>query len=327
MNPLDAEVGRMRLQHERGVRPDGIGIVRHAGPVGRAHLAQPGPRRFEQVRQPEPVPDLDQLTAAHNDLARAAGQRGRRQHQGGGVVVHQGHGLRGRHGGGQRVERAGAPPSPDPERQVELDVAVARRGHQGFHRRGRQRRPAQVGVHEHAGGVDHRDERGGAVGQLGDGRVRNLVRCDLTVARPPLRPDHRRLDQIPAQPGLRRDQPGIGKQQVGTRHEAPGVHVATIPPPSIPPSLSGALARALGGHRATLYAAWSFWHPLRPFCAATRRTECAPGAMWRRIRGRTQAVRRRHGRSRAGPIEGVGKSWACGLWGELRSSLMWTGAR
>ena len=57
---------------------------------------------------------------------------------------------------GRRRGRGGSPPA---RRQVELQVGVAAGA--GGQRTGAERRPAQVGVEQHAGGVDHRPQQGG----------------------------------------------------------------------------------------------------------------------------------------------------------------------
>ena len=228
---LDAEVGRVHLEDERGPRPGRLGVVRERRPVSGAHLAQPGAGGGEQVGQPEAVADLDQLASADHDLARlAAGQRGGREDQRGRVVVDHRDRLGGGYGPGQGVERARAAPGADPRGQVELHVAVPCRRHDGVHRRGRQRRPSQVRVHQHPRRVEHRGQRGSPGGQFGHGRVGDLLRGDLLVPGPLLGAAHRRLDQVAAQPAFGLRQAGIGQQQVRARHVAPAIHVANDTP-------------------------------------------------------------------------------------------------
>ena len=229
---LDAEVGRVHLEDERGPRPGRVGVIRGRRPVGGAHLAQPGAGHLEQVGQPEAVADLDQLAPADDDLVDVrAGQRGGRQHQGGRVVVDHGHRLGGGDGPGQGVERSGTAPGAHPQGEVELHVTVAGRRHDRIHGRGGQRRPSQVGVHEHPGRVDYRGQRGGTGGKFGHGRVRDLLRGDLPLSGPLLGPAHRRLDQRPAQPAFGVRQARIGQQQVGARHAAPIRGVRGVVPP------------------------------------------------------------------------------------------------
>ncbi len=82
---LDAEVARVHLEDAAGVRADGSGVVVQRGAVRRAHLAQPGAGRGDEVGQPEAVAYLDHLAAADDDLA-ARGQRRRGEDEGGGPV-------------------------------------------------------------------------------------------------------------------------------------------------------------------------------------------------------------------------------------------------
>ena len=186
----------MHLEDERRPRPGRRGVVRQRRPVRGAYLTKPGAGGDEQVGQPEAVADLDQLTPADHDLLGVrAPQRGGREDQGGRVVVDHRDRLGGRNRPGQGVERTRAAAGADPGGQVELHVAGARRRHDGVHRGGGQRRAAQVGVHQHPGRVDHRGQRGGPRGQLGDGRVGDLLGGDLPVPGLLLGAAYRRLDQ------------------------------------------------------------------------------------------------------------------------------------
>ncbi len=216
--PLDAVVGGVHLEYEAGVRGDGLLVVLGGRPVGGADLPQPGAGTGEQVGKAEPVADLDQFAAADDDLPAAAGQRGGREDEGGRVVVH--HAGRGGRGNRppQRLDDAAAPlPGPRPRLQVELDVAGPRRGEQRVRRRAAERRAAQVGVHEDAGGVDDRGKRRGGRRQFRRRRVGHQVRGDLAAAGPVLCAGDRRLDQVPAHPALRRPHSRIGQQLVGSR--------------------------------------------------------------------------------------------------------------
>jgi hypothetical protein len=148
-------------------------------PVRRAHLADARAGRFEQIRQPESVADLDQLAAADDDLA-ARGQGGGRQHQRGGVVIDHMHGLRPRHGAGQRGEHAAAAASPLAGRQVVLKIGIARGGLNRCGRRSGQGRPAEVGVQQDAGGVDDPGEAVGPGRQRRDRGVGDLGRRQVS---------------------------------------------------------------------------------------------------------------------------------------------------
>ena len=221
----------MHLEDERRPRPGRRGVVRQRRPVRGAYLTKPGAGGDEQVGQPEAVADLDQLTPADHDLLGVrAPQRGGREDQGGRVVVDHRDRLGGRNRPGQGVERTRAAAGADPGGQVELHVAGARRRHDGVHRGGGQRRAAQVRVHQHPGRVDHRGQRGGPRGQLGDGRVGDLLGGDLPVPGLLLGAAYRRLDQGAAQPAFGLREARIGQQQVRARHVAPAIHVANDTP-------------------------------------------------------------------------------------------------
>ncbi len=213
----------MHLEDEAGVRPDRRGVVGDRGPVRGADLPQPGPRRGQQVGQAETVADLHHLAAADDDLA-AAGQRGRRQHQRGRVVVDDVHVFRLRAGRTQRVQGAPAAPGPLPGGQVVLDVGAPGAGLQRRPGRRGQRRAAQVGVQQHPGGVDDRAQRRGAGRQQPGGQVRHVLRRDLTPAGPVLgRGDHL-LDRGRAQAADRLGERGLREQRVRARYPPPAVH-------------------------------------------------------------------------------------------------------
>ena len=65
--------------------------------------------------------------------------------------------------------------------EVELDVDVAGGRHDRVDRGVRQRRPAEVGVHDDSGGVEERPEGGAPGGQGRERRGHDVVRGDLTV--------------------------------------------------------------------------------------------------------------------------------------------------
>ena len=76
----------MHLEDATGVRTDCGGVVGQVRAVGGADLPQPGAGGGDQVRQPEPVADLDHLAAADHHLA-TGGERRRGEDQGCGPVV------------------------------------------------------------------------------------------------------------------------------------------------------------------------------------------------------------------------------------------------
>ena len=127
----------------------------------------------------KPPPDLHQLAAGDDDLA-PGGERGEGEQDGGGVVVH-----------GEAVLGAGQPPQQAPEvrvarpaaarLQVELERRVAARDRgRRLEARPGEGRPPQVGVQDHAGGVDHRPER-----RLQGGGVRHDRVGAVDLRRPP----------------------------------------------------------------------------------------------------------------------------------------------
>ena len=143
--------GRRRRRHRP--RP----VVGPAGAVGGPDLDQAGAGLGHHVGHPEPAADLDQLAPGHDDLP-APGQGGQHQQHGGGVVVdHQGRlGAAGPGQQGAGVVAAG------PRRPVAGRTRGWSSGRTSDRqRRGAERRPAEVGVEHHAGGVDHRLEQGG----------------------------------------------------------------------------------------------------------------------------------------------------------------------
>ena len=157
--PDDPEVRLVHPQDRPRLARDRLAIVRDAGAVRGADLHQPRARLGEDVGDPEPVADLDQLTAADQHLAAARDRREAQQH-GRRVVVHGQPRLRARQAR-QQVGEVVVPRSATPRRQVVLERRVAGRhlAHP-LDRNLRQRRPAQVGVDDHAGRVQHRTQAG-----------------------------------------------------------------------------------------------------------------------------------------------------------------------
>ena len=155
----DAVVAGVDLHQRAGMLADGGGIIRGAGLVGRADLAQRRAAGGHDLRHAKAAANLDQLAARDDDLA-AGGQRREEQQHGGRVVVDDQCALR----AGQAAEER-------------LDVGIARAAPAAFHivfqggialsgvRGGFRRASAQAGaskirVKHDAGGVDDRTERG-----------------------------------------------------------------------------------------------------------------------------------------------------------------------
>lgn len=138
----------------------GLAIIREPRAVGGAHLLQAGEPAADDVRDPERAPDLDQLAPRHDHFL-VRGQRVEAEQDRGGVVVDHDPVLRSGHRPDQarqvRVARAALAAL-----QVKLQVEIAGRLGQGRDRGLAQRRAAEVGVQDHAGGVDHPPQRGPA---------------------------------------------------------------------------------------------------------------------------------------------------------------------
>ena len=187
----DPEVAVMDPQNGRRLGADRPLVIRQPGLVGRAHLAQPGPRDLEDLRQPEAAADLDELTPRYDDFA-AGGQYAQGQNRGARVVVDH----RRRLGPGQFSQEprdARGPPTPLSLLELEFEVAVSP-GHRGdgFHRLLRQRSPPQPGMKQDPGRVDHGAEQGpgiqdnlpGSSGQAEriDGRVLAVLKTQPGLA-------------------------------------------------------------------------------------------------------------------------------------------------
>ncbi|KOV21656.1 hypothetical protein ADK58_30665 [Streptomyces sp. XY152] len=228
----DAEVGGMHLEDEGRLRSDGPGVVLRGRAVGRTHLAQPGPGGDQEVRKPEAVPDLHHLSTADHDLL-ADRQRGRGEDQRGCPVVDDVHRGGGLHPGAKRGQRGTATAGPCPGLQIELDVG----GPGGLLHRppggGGQWRPAEIGVEQHPGRVDHRLQAAHRPRQEGDRRVHHPFRLHDPLSRLLLRLPNRRLDPLRPDPVRRVQQTEVTQQHVGTGNPSPrirhGAHFFTCP--------------------------------------------------------------------------------------------------
>jgi hypothetical protein len=156
--PDDAEVGLVHAQEERSLRPDRALVVGGPGPVGRSDLDEPSARAGEDVRDPKPVADLDQLAARDEHVA-PFGERRQCQEDRGGVVVDDQRGVRARQPPQQcgdvilpRAARAGG--------QVVLEVRVATADLADPLERGvGERRPPEIRVHDDPGRVQRPQQR------------------------------------------------------------------------------------------------------------------------------------------------------------------------
>ncbi len=227
---------RIGLIGENRARPEQAGpdIADHEcsqrGAVGGAHLADPGAGGLQQVGKPESVADLDQLAAADDDLA-PGGQRRGRQDQRGGVVVDHVHRPGRRNRPRESVKRASAAAAAPARVQVEFHVRAARRGPHRLTRCRRQRCPAEIGVHQNAGRVDHRGQgRGGRRQRRGRG-AGDARRADGPGPGQLLGAGDRLLDQRRAEQLPGRDQARVGEHDVSSRHVTARVHSRDPTPP------------------------------------------------------------------------------------------------
>ena len=170
----DAEVRLVHAQEHGRLGADRPLVVGGARPVRRAHLAQQRAGAREHVRDPEAVADLDQLAARDEHLA-PLGQRRKREHDRGRVVVHDERAL----GTGQTpqdrrdVILSRAPPTGG---KVVLEVRVAPPDLERPRERGlRERGAPEVRVDDHPGRVQ------------GPPQARRPCRLELA---------QRRLDQV-----------------------------------------------------------------------------------------------------------------------------------
>ena len=155
----------MHAQQQPGLFVDGALVVGDAGAVGGAHLAQRGVRLRHHVGDAERPADFDQF-AARDDHFAAFRQGVERQQHGGGVVVDDDGGDRGPRAIILRQQLAKQTVDVDVALttlagcEIELQIGIAGSGLanviQGVLR---QRSASEIGVQDHAGGVDHRTQR------------------------------------------------------------------------------------------------------------------------------------------------------------------------
>ena len=236
---LELEVGAVDHQERAGARRDGLLEVAQVGPVGGPDLDEGRAGAAQDVGDAEAAADLDELAARDDHLRGCAadcGTSGGPSRGEGSAAAAPAPTSDGR--AWESAARASstaeaslltetAPSAPvsrqsaasawwyrsprSPALEVVLEVAVAlgRRRH-GPGRGGGERRPAQVGVDHHAGGVDHPPERAG-------GRRRRAVpgarpRSPRRAGRAP--PPGRAGGEGRARPG---PPPGPARAPAGTR--------------------------------------------------------------------------------------------------------------
>ena len=138
---------------------DGGGIVRGAGLVGRADLAQRRAAGGHDLRHTKAAADLDQLAARNDDLA-AGGQRREEQQHGGGVVVDDQRALRAGQLAEEFFDMGIARAAPAAFHIVFKGRIVLRGVRRGFGRASAQAGAAEIRMEHDAGCVDDRTERG-----------------------------------------------------------------------------------------------------------------------------------------------------------------------
>ena len=152
---LNAVVGRMNLQDHGRVGRDGALVVGQVRAVGGADLDEPGARGRHDIGDAEAAADLDELAATHDDLF-ARGMGGQHQQHRGGIVIDDERVL----GTGERTDQLrGVLLARSARTGVDavLERAVPARdlGH-GLGGRLRERGATQVGVDDHARGINRR---------------------------------------------------------------------------------------------------------------------------------------------------------------------------
>jgi hypothetical protein len=188
----------MGAEDGAGVLGQCVGVVRPPRPVRRPHLDEPRAGLPDHVRDAEAAADLDKLAAGDHDLLAGPGQRGGgEQHRSGAVVD----GERGLGAGelGEEVLRVSVARAAGAGLRVPLEVGIAlRRSGDRVARRFGERRAAEVGVDDHAGGVDHAAQRrllraGEALARTGH-EIRIVLRARLELLAPLLDRGSRRRD-------------------------------------------------------------------------------------------------------------------------------------
>ena len=155
--PDEPEVRLVHAKEDCRLGADRLLVVGGARSVRRSHLDEASAGPGEHVRDPEAVTDLDQLAARDEDVA-PLGESGQREQHRSRVVVHDERRL----GPGEptedrrdvvlpRATRAGA------EVVLEVRVAAADLAH-AVESRFRERGPAEIRVHDDAGGVQRPPE-------------------------------------------------------------------------------------------------------------------------------------------------------------------------
>jgi hypothetical protein len=150
----EAEVAGKNLEQQRGLRSHRRFVVGQPGAVGGPHLNQAGAGGGEDLGDAEGTADLHQLAARYHHLS-VPGEGRKAEQQRRGIVVHH-HRRLGAGGGPQQALDPAVALASAAGRQIELQIAVGIEQRRQRRRHGaRQRRAAEVGVQENAGGVEH----------------------------------------------------------------------------------------------------------------------------------------------------------------------------
>ncbi|GBD09904.1 hypothetical protein HRbin22_02166 [Candidatus Thermoflexus japonica] len=208
---------------------EGLLIIPQMGPVRGADLDEARAALGHHLRDAESAADFDELAPGDQHPAPPSQGGEGEEHSRGVVVDHQG-GL----GPGQPAQEILHRRLPFPSLaglQVELQIAVSRRGADGFEGRAGEGRAAQIRMQDHAGGVDDGAGAGGMpAGQPGCGlpEQRRLQRRGLTLLNPrprfrqdlPERFDHR----VMAESRQERRRALRFQQAIHTRQRSTGIH-------------------------------------------------------------------------------------------------------
>ena len=250
------EVAGVDLEDAARPRTQSGLVVAQVGAVGGAHLAQTRPRGLHEVREPESGSDLHELTPADDHLSGAGQGRGG-EHQRGGAVRDDQSVLRCGACLQQRLPGPRAARGALPGGQVQFHVHVVGGGEQGLLRGVGQWGPPEVGVHNHARGVEHRAQGARAArAQARDHRLHHGLRGDLPAPRALLRGEDGGAHGGVAQSCGRRADPRVRKHTVRAgdatagvlcAHAAPRVDVWTPLPAGAPVAQGPPGARVSAG--------------------------------------------------------------------------------
>ena len=198
--------------------------------VGRSHLHQRRAAACEHVGNAKAAPDLDGRVA-RGDHVTSLRKRVQREQQCGREIIHH-EGILGAGDVVQSLRHAGVPRTARAGREIVFEVAVtAAERNDRIECGGRQRRTAEIGVQDNAGGVDYRKQRCTAhlfepAGEVGDNVV---VRCIARCARAAEDFLRRALDHVSTERRLERYDPLVGQHPVHGRNPSHATCLPSIP--------------------------------------------------------------------------------------------------